>query len=243
MSCYIIKFSHNDVIIVKYNTEGQKMAENLDIAHFNMLEQQVRPSDVLEPRVLMALKTVVRDQFVDDELSGLAYADTELPIGFGQMMLSPVLQGRLLQALNVQADENVLEIGTGAGYLTALLAHLGSHVISVEIVPELSALAQHNLAAAGVDNVELQVGDASRAWPLAERIDVIVVTAAFVFVPDDYLQQLQVGGRMLAIVGKGQNMEVQIIRRITERKWQMDSVFETVVAAMINAEAKPEFEF
>ena len=219
------------------------MAENLDIAHFNMLEQQVRPSDVLDSRVLMALKSIVRDQFVDDELSGLAYADTELPTGFGQMMLSPVLQGRLLQVLNVQSNENVLEIGTGVGYFTALLAQLASHVTSVEIVPELSATAQHNLVTAGINNVQLQVGDGSRAWPLAERIDVIVATAAFVLVPESYLQQLEVGGRMLAVVGKGQSMEVQLIRRITEREWQTDSVFETVIAAMINAEAKPEFEF
>tara|TARA_R110001606_G_scaffold361754_6_gene515094 strand:+ start:19788 stop:20447 length:660 start_codon:yes stop_codon:yes gene_type:complete len=219
------------------------MAKNLDIAHFNMLEQQVRPSDVLEPRVLMALKDVVRTQFVDEELSGIAYADTELPIGYGQMMLSPVIQGRLLQVLNVQADENVLEIGTGTGYFTALLARLAKQVISVEIVPELSTLAQHNLATAGIDNVTLYVGDASRAWPLADRIEVIVITAAFVTVPDDYLQSLQVGGRMLAIVGKGKNMQAQLIRRMTEREWQTDSVFETVVSAMINAEPKPEFEF
>lgn len=219
------------------------MAENIEIAHFNMLEQQVRPSDVLDPRVLMALKTIVREQFVDDVLSGLAYADTELPIGFGQMMLSPVQQGRLLQVLNVQSNENVLEVGTGTGYFTAVLAQLANHVISIEIVPDLSAIAKHNLAVADIENVTLHVGDASRGWPLAERIDVIVATAAFVSVPDDYLQCLQVGGRMVAIVGKGLSMEVQLIRRITEREWHTDSVFETVVSEVINAEAKPEFEF
>lgn len=219
------------------------MAKTLDTAHFNMLEQQIRPSDVLDHRVLKALKDVVRTQFVDDDLLGLAYADTELPIGYGQVMLSPVLQGRLLQALNVQADEKVLEIGTGTGYFTALLAQLASHVISVEIVPELSAVAQRNLASAGIDNVTLYVGDASRSWPLADRIDVIVITAAFVTIPDDYLQSLQVGGRLLAIVGNDQNMKVQLIRRTAERQWQTETVFETVISAMINAEPKPEFEF
>jgi protein-L-isoaspartate(D-aspartate) O-methyltransferase len=219
------------------------MAQTLDIAHFNMLEQQVRPSDVLDPRVLMALKDVLRSQFVDDDLAGLAYADTELPIGYGQMMLSPVQQGRLLQVLNVQPDENVLEIGTGTGYFTALLARLAKHIISIEIVPELSALAKHNLATAGIDNVTLYTGDASQGWPLADRIDVIVTTAAFVTIPDDYLQRLQVGGRMLAIVGKGHNMKVQLIRRTTERDWETDNIFETVISAMINAEPKPEFEF
>lgn len=219
------------------------MAENLDIAHFNMLEQQVRPSDVLDPRVLTALKEVERRPFVDDDLSGLAYADTELPIGFGQMMLSPVIQGRLLQVLNVQPNENVLEIGTGTGYFTALLAQLANHVMSVEIVPELSALAQQNLALAAIGNVELYVGDASHGWSLADRLDVIVATAAFASIPDGYLQKLHVGGRMLAVVGENQNMAVQLIRRRSEREWQTDTVFETVIPMMINAEAKPEFEF
>ncbi|KKN14284.1 hypothetical protein LCGC14_0997720 [marine sediment metagenome] len=219
------------------------MATTLDIAHFNMLEQQVRPSDVLDPRVLTVLKDIVRTRFVDEEFSGLAYADTELPIGYGQTMLSPVLQGRLLQALNIQPDEKVLEIGTGNGYFTALLATLAKTVISVEIVPELSVIAGRNLAKTGIDNVMLYVGDASRGWPLVDRVDLIVATAAFVSVPNDYLQSLQIGGRMLAIVGKGQNMQVQLIRRVAEREWQTRTVFETVISAMINAEPKPEFEF
>jgi protein-L-isoaspartate(D-aspartate) O-methyltransferase len=219
------------------------MTKTLDIAHFNMLEQQVRPSDVLDPRVLMALKNVVRTQFVDEDLSGLAYADTELPIGYGQMMLSPVLQGRLLQYLNVQPDEKILEVGTGNGYFTALLAQLASHVSTVEIVPELSALARRNLTAAAIDNVTFYIGDASTGWLLADRMDVIVITAAFVRIPDNYLHNIQVGGRLLAIVGKGKNMKVQLVRRVEERQWQTDTVFETMISSMTNAEPKPEFEF
>ena len=210
-------------------------------AHFNMLEQQVRPSDVLDSRVLSALKKVVRAQFVDEELQGLAYADTDLPIGFGQMILSPVVLGRLLQALDVQADESVLEIGTGTGYFTALLAQLAMHVTSVEIVPKLSAIAADNLA--DIDNVTLQIGDASKGWALADRIKVIISTAAFVTVPDDYLQNLAIGGRMLAVVGEAKAMNVQIIHRVTEREWQTESVFETVIPAMINAEPNAQFEF
>lgn len=208
-----------------------------------MLEQQVRPSDVLNPRVLEALSEVARDQFVDDDLSGVAYADTTLPIGFGQIILSPVVQGRLLQALDVQPEENVLEIGTGTGYSTALLAQLAQHVISVDIVPELSVIAQDNLSNAGIHNVTCYVGDASHGWSLADRIDVIIATAAFEVVPDNYLQSLTVGGRMLAVVGKDTDMTVQIIRRISEREWQTDTVFETSIPAMINAEVKPKFEF
>jgi len=219
------------------------MVQNLENAHFNMLQQQVRPSDVLDSRVLKALNDVARDQFIDQDLLGLAYADTELPIGYGQIMLSPVVQGRLLQAIDIQSDEEVLEIGTGSGYTTALLAQLAKHVTSVEIVPELSEMAQQHLMKAGIDNVTLCIGDASRAWLLPDRIDVIIATAAFVTVPDAYLQSLSVGGRMLAVVGEGNLMTVQIINRITEWEWQTDAVFETVIPAMINAEPKPEFEF
>jgi len=219
------------------------MARNLDNAHFNMLEQQVRPSDVLDSRVLEALKNIERNQFVDEGFSGLAYADTALPIGFGQLVLAPVVQGRLLQAINVQADEHVLEIGTGTGYFTALLSELAQHVTTVEIVPELAALAQTNLEKIAVNNVTYCVGDASQGWPLTDRIDVIIATAAFEIVPDEYLQSLAVGGRMLAVVGKDSDMTVQIIRRITEREWQTDSVFETSIPAMLNAEPKPKFEF
>ena len=206
-----------------------------------MLEQQVRPSDVLDSRALKALKDVERAQFVDDELQGLAYADTDLPIGFGQVILSPIVLGRLLQALDIQPDELVLEIGTGTGYFTALLAQLAMHVTSVEIVPELSAIATENLA--DVDNVTLSVGDASKGWALADRIEVIVSTAAFVTVPDDYLQSLTVGGRMLAVVGESDAMIVQMIRRVTEWEWQTETIFETVIPAMINAEPHAKFEF
>ncbi|MBE9533142.1 MAG: protein-L-isoaspartate O-methyltransferase, partial [Proteobacteria bacterium] len=175
------------------------------------------------------------------ELQGLAYADTDLPIGFGQVILSPIVLGRLLQALDIQPDELVLEIGTGTGYFTALLAQLAMHVTSVEIVPELSAIATENLA--DVDNVTLSVGDASKGWALADRIEVIVSTAAFVTVPDDYLQSLTVGGRMLAVVGEGDAMTVQMIRRVTEWEWQTETIFETVIPAMINAEPHEQFEF
>jgi len=215
----------------------------LENAHFNMLEQQVRPSDVLDSRVLIALQEIVRAEFIDAEFHGLAYADTDLPIGFGQVILSPVVLGRLLQAANVQAHECVLEIGTGTGYFTALLAQLAQHVTSVEIVPELSALAVDNLAKANIDNVTLQVGDASNGWALADRIDVIISTAAFVIVPEDYLQSLTVGGRMLAVVGEENMMEVKIIHRVSEREWQTESVFETVIPAMINAEPDEQFKF
>ena len=208
-----------------------------------MVEQQVRPSDVLDPDVLKAMIEVDRAQFICEEMQGLAYADTNLPLGYGQQMFSPVLDGRILQALHITADERVLEIGTGSGYLTALLAQLAEEVISVEFVPELSEMAQQNLLKAGIKNVTLMVGDASQGWSLDTRVDVIVCTAAVLTVPEDYLQILRVGGRMLAFVGEGNNMKAQLISRVTEMEWQTENVFETAVKPMINAEPKPAFKF
>lgn len=219
------------------------MATNLDSAHSNMVAQQVRPSDVLNPQVLDAINTIKRDKFIVDEFVDLAYADTQLAIGYGQFMLSPVLEGRLLQALNVQKHEHVLELGTGSGYFTALLATLAKHVTSVEIIPELSQLAQQRLTDMAIANVTLNIGDAAQKWPQTERVDIIVATAAFVTVPDSYLQALAVGGRMLAVVGKAPVMSVQVIQRISEWDWHTDTVSETLIPAMINAEPKPEFNF
>ena len=219
------------------------MATNLDYAHSNMVAQQVRPSNVLNPHVLAALKAIKRDKFVADDLVDLAYADTQLAIGFGQFMLSPVLEGRFLQALNIQKDEQVLELGTGSGYFTALLATLAEHVFSVEIFAELSQLAQQRLTDMTITNVTLNIGDAAKEWQLKGRVDIIVATAAFVSVPDAYLQALTVGGRMLAVVGKAPVMSVQLIQRISEVEWHTNSVFETLIPAMINAEPQPEFNF
>lgn len=219
------------------------MTQALEKAHFNMVEQQVRPGYVLDERVLSVLESLSRTQFIDEELHGLAYADVALPIGHGQTMLPPVLVGRLLQALQVQPTDTVLEIGTGTGYLTALLAALAAQVVSVEIYPDLSAEAATNLAQTDVENVVLQVGDASQGWPMQDRMDTIICTAAFVAVPDTYLQSLKIGGRMLAIVGEGEVMDVQLITRVSERNWQTKSVMETVVPPMVNAEPILKFDF
>jgi protein-L-isoaspartate(D-aspartate) O-methyltransferase len=215
----------------------------LEQAHSNMVHQQVRPSDVLDERVLAAMSSVPRSLFVDPELASLAYADTALPIGEGQTMLSPVLEGRLLQALQIQSDETVLEIGTGSGYFTALLAKLAKQVISVDYFATLSEQAQARLTALAIDNVSLHVGNAAKSWPLADRIDAIVITAAFVSVPEEYLHSLKVGGRLLAVVGKAPAMTVQLIERVGEWNWHTSALFETVIPPVIHAEPKALFEF
>lgn len=223
--------------------KGNDMAVYAPTAHTNMVWQQVRPNEVSNPDVLNAIQQVERAKFVSSELSALAYADTQLPIGYGQHLLSPLQEGRILQALSLQKTETVLEIGTGSGYFTALLALLARQVWTVEILAELSVEAQQRHQQLGIDNVIYAVGDASQGWPLAERVDAIVVTAAFTTVPEAYLNQLLVGGRMVAIVGTEPAMTVQLIRRVTERQWQTHRVFETVVAPMQNAEPKTEFIF
>lgn len=214
-----------------------------DNAHSNMVAQQVRPGEVLDAKVLAAMTAIPRAHFVDTDITRLAYADTLLPIGCGQVMLSPIQEGRLLQALNLQSDEMVMELGTGSGYFTALLAQLAGQVISVEYFAELSEQAAQRLQQHGIENVSLQVGDAAKNWVLADRIDAIVITAAYVTVPENYLHQLKVGGRLVVVTGEAPAMSVQLIRRVSERDWQTETLFETVIPAVINAEPKAEFKF
>lgn len=214
-----------------------------DNAHSNMVAQQVRPGEVLDAKVLAAMTAIPRAHFVDTDMTQLAYADTLLPIGCGQVMLSPIQEGRLLQALNLQSDETVMELGTGSGYFTALLAQLADQVISVEYFAELSGQAAQRLQQHGIQNVSLEVGDAAKNWVLADRIDAIVITAAYVTVPEHYLHQLKVGGRLVVVTGEAPAMSVQLIRRVSERDWQTETLFETVIPAVINAEPKAEFKF
>jgi protein-L-isoaspartate(D-aspartate) O-methyltransferase len=214
-----------------------------DKAHFNMVHQQLRPNEVADARVLEVISTIPRDKFLPPSLRGLAYADVQLPIGCGQTMLPPMVEGRILQALALKGDESVLEVGTGSGYFTALLARLSGKVISVDYFEELSRQAHERLLDLDIHNVDFQVGDAAKSWPLAERVDVIVISAAVISIPDDYLNQLKVGGRLLAVVGKPPAMSVQLVQRINEREWQTRSLFETVIPAMLHAEPKAEFEF
>jgi protein-L-isoaspartate(D-aspartate) O-methyltransferase len=208
-----------------------------------MVIQQVRPSDVLNDTVLAVMTDIARADFVDEDLVSMAYADTMLAIAHGQTMLTPILEGRFLQALDLTPETNVLEIGTGSGYFTALLAKLSNHIISVEYYADLSELAAKRLAEADIRNVTLTVGDASQGWPLVERIDTIVITAACAQVPDDYLQSLKVGGKLLIVTGTAPAMSVQLITRVSEAEWQPQFLFETVIPYMIHGEPTQQFEF
>lgn len=208
-----------------------------------MIETQIRPNEVDDPAVLAALVRFPRADFVLPVYAGLACADTQLPIGCAQMMLSPLQEARFLQALQLETDQTVLELGTGSGYFTAMLSQLAAQVISVEYHAELAAIAQQRLADCEINNVQLHTGNAAQRWDLEARLDAIVITAAYEQIPDFYLHQLKVGGRLVAVEGQPPAMTVKQITRTAEREWQTRGIFETVIPYMIDAEPVAAFEF
>jgi len=216
---------------------------NQEQARFNMIEQQIRPWDVLDDRVLQLLAEVPREKFVPQRFKNMAFTDMALPLGSGQSMLPPRMEARILQALNIQADETVLEIGTGSGYLTALLASLGKHVYSVDIDPDMTRMAQANLQQQGLDNVTLENGDAARGWDAHQPYDVIAITGSVPILSDNFQHDLALGGRLLVIVGESPAMETLLITRIGPADWTRESLFETDLPPLRNAPKKEPFHF
>lgn len=214
-----------------------------ETARFNMIEQQIRTWEVLDPTVLQLLNDVPREQFVPAAYQGLAFADLEIPIGYGQSMLSPKLEGRMLQALSIKNTDHVLHVGTGTGYLTALLAKLAKHVVSVEIEPALSALAAQHLKAQQIQNVTLEIGDAAQGWRQHAPYDVIVFGASSPVEPAHVRQQLTIGGRMLMVLGSAPVMRATLIQRISEHGFREDVLFETCIAPLTNATQAQLFQF
>lgn len=214
---------------------------NLAQARFNMIEQQIRPWEVLDPVVLDLLGQVPREDFVPAQYRGLAYADLELPLGHGASMLAPKLEARILQSLSLRPTDSVLEIGTGSGYMTALLARLAHHVTTVELVPELSQEAARRLSAHGIANVTLEVGDAAQGWG-GEKYDVIVATGSLPVLPPSLPQQLKPEGRLLAIVGEAPVMEALLLIRVGDG-YAREMLFETSVPPLRNALQPERFSF
>ncbi|MBV6323988.1 protein-L-isoaspartate O-methyltransferase family protein [Duganella violaceipulchra] len=216
---------------------------NIEQARFNMIEQQIRPWDVLDTSVLDLLMVVKRENFVPLAHKALAFADTEIPLPGGQVMLNPKVEARLLQDVNVKKHESVLEIGVGSGYLAALLAHKGRHVTAVEVSPELKALAEKNLADNGVTNVTVELGNGAQGWSNGAPFDVIVVTGSLPELPPALLQQLKVGGRLAAIIGQSPAMKAQLITRTGEAGYDTRTLFETDVKALASATQPSQFKF
>lgn len=232
---------------VQNNMMQEPKCFNMREARFNMIEQQIRTWEVLDPAVLQLLNDVAREHFVPEEYQGLAFADIEIPLGSelnaGQAMLSPKLEGRMLQALNVQKHQNVLHIGTGSGYFTALLASLAKHVDSLEINADLSAQAAKNLARNQINNVSLIVADGALGFAQSAPYDAIVYTASSPVEPAGVRQQLNIGGAMLIVLGSAPAMQATLIQRVSETGFREGVLFETCIPELLNAPQANHFEF
>ena len=216
---------------------------NIEQARFNMIEQQIRPWEVLDQTVLDLLFVVKREDFVPAAYRNLAFADMEIPLGEGQAMLAPKIEARLLQELGIRKTDKVLEIGTGSGYMAALLAARAEHVVSVEIRPQLADTARQNLERAGVANVTVEVGDGIDGWAQRGPYDAIVVSGSVAAIPDALLRQLRVGGRMAVVVGEAPVMEAQLVTCTADGAYNTINLFETVVPPLDGARPKSSFSF
>ncbi|MBL8487033.1 MAG: protein-L-isoaspartate O-methyltransferase [Rhodocyclaceae bacterium] len=216
---------------------------NLEKARFNMVEQQIRPWEVLDPDVLDLLFVVKREEFVPLALRSLAFSDCEIPLGHGGAMLAPKIEAHALQAVQARKHEKVLEVGTGSGYMAALLAAHADRVWTVEISPELAEMARANLKRQGIENVVVETGNGATGWPAHAPYDIIVVSAAVPAVPQELLAQLKVGGRLFAIVGEAPAMTARLITRTGEAAFSDVGLFETSTAPLAEMPAKPRFAF
>ena len=217
-------------------------------ARHNMVEQQIRPWEVLDQSVLDLLLAVRREQFVPPAFRLLAFTDMEIPLRIdgvdtGEWMFAPKVEARLLQELGIRAHEHVLEIGTGSGYMAALAAHRAQHVLSVEISPLLAAFGAANLQRNGVHNARVATGDGSRGWAARAPYDVIIVSGGLPVMPPELPVQLKIGGRLAAIVGEPPVMSAQIVTRVTESAYDTLKLFETVAKPLTNALRPSAFRF
>lgn len=215
-------------------------------ARFNMVEQQIRPWEIFDPKILSLMEELPREQFVPVDYQHLAFADIEVPIGHGQHMMFPRMEAKLLQALDLQANEQVLEVGTGSGFLTACLAKLANRVVSIDIHADLSEAVEKRLQNLGLRNVLLRTGDALAA-PLADDgpFDVIAVTGSLPTSEqaDIFRQQLKPGGRLFVIIGESPVMEALLITKISDTSYRQEAILETEQAPLENAEQPAVFNF
>ena len=213
-----------------------------DFARQQMVDQQVRAWDVLSSDILQALMTVPREQFVPVGYEALAFADTEIPIGHGELMMTPTLEGRLLQALELKSTDSVLEIGTGTGFVTACLAQLAGEVMSVDIHEDFLQAAAANLEDSGTRDVGLLAMDATTELPDAQY-DAIAVTGSIQSFDPRFVMSLKPGGRLFVIVGDAPAMDARLVTRTGDNEWKTDSLFETSLKPLVNGNLPPQFSF
>lgn len=214
-----------------------------ELARFNMIEQQIRTWDVLDPAVLQGLSALPREDFIPEAYKGLAFADIEVPIGESQTMLSPKIEGRFLQALQLRTMDKVLQIGAGSGYLSALMAQFCQHVTALEIDAELCKLAKANLQKHGIKNVTVQKADGIKGLAKEAPFDVIVLCGSCPVEPKQLREQLAIGGRLLVVLGKAPVMQATLIQRKSQDSYKLDVIFETQLAALVNAPQAVNFIF
>jgi len=212
---------------------------NFEEARHNMIAQQIQPWNVRDDKVLELLQRLPREDFVPADYKDFAFTDMSIPLGNGQQMLTPKLEAYMLQALQVQDQDKVLEIGTGSGYVTALLASQSRHVITVDIDADMQKLAEEKLNAHQITNITYEVGDAALGWDKQKPYDVIAITGSLPILPEIFQRNLNVGGRLFAIVGDAPAMEAILITRVKDNEWTHEVLLETNIPALTNA-AEPE---
>ncbi len=217
------------------------MNTNIELARSNMVENQVRTWEVLDARVLEVLGRLRREDFVPERFRTMAFVDAELPLGHGEVMLKPVIEGRMLQALALESGHRVLEIGTGSGFVTACIASLAGHVVSVEQHADLADAAQARLAGAGIDNVRVEVAEAFSGFVPAEPFDVVVLTGAVHALSEKVRAWVKPGGCLFAVVGESPAMQAQRLTRVDETHWQTESLFETDIPYLTHASPPRRF--
>ena len=220
------------------------MATNIEQARFNMIEQQVRTWDVLDERALDALKAVPREDFVPSRYRKLAFMDVRIPLGYEQVMMKPVEEGRVLQALNLQPGQSVLEIGTGSGFLAACMAYLGARVTTLEIIPDIAESATRRLERSETNNVTVLKADGLSPDDLPQgAFDCVVITGSSADVPELLKAKVSIGGCLFAIRGDSPAMEAICMKQTAAGDWSVDSLFETDIPRLVGAEDAPTFEF
>jgi protein-L-isoaspartate(D-aspartate) O-methyltransferase len=216
---------------------------NVEQARFNMIEQQIRPWDVLDQDVLSLLSVVRREDFVPPAYRALAFVDMQVPLPEGQFMLEPKVEARLLQDLKLARHEKVLEVGAGSGHMAALLAHRVQHVVTLESRPALARLAADNLRRAGVMNATVHQADGAQGLPAEAPFDAILLSGSVASAPSVLLEQLKVGGRLMAIVGEVPVMRATLVTRVSERDFRSIDIFDTVAPRLDGFAEPPRFRF
>ncbi len=218
-------------------------AMNMEQARFNMIEQQIRPWDVLDDQVLDTLSQTPRETFVPERYQALAFSDLSIPLAHGQAMMPPKLEGKLLQSLTIHSTDSILEIGTGSGYLTACLARLGKQVVSVDLYDDFVEQARDKLEQQGIKNVTFEVGDAAAGWKSDNGFDVIAVTGSLPVLHQGFHTLLNPGGRLFVITGNPPIMQALLITRVGNTEWNQESLFETSIPPLVNASEPDKFNF